>query len=297
MMGLNFWIPEIISGLAYGSIYGLFGLSIVLLYRANHIINFAATEIATFVVIIMFFLLKKMGYFPALFLAILAGFMVGLCLHFLIMRWITERKRISNIAQFQVTMGLFFIFNSLSSYIFGDEPERFPLPFKSGFVQLFGFSISYHILFIWAITAVCLLFIYLFFRFTDIGLKFEAVAEDIHAARQRGVRASYILAIAWGMAVALAAVAGTVIAPTLFLTPFMLLSILNYGLISVVIGGLESPLGAWSGGLLVGLVENLASNIPFIGSELKFAAVLIFLVVFLLVKPRGLWGKQETRKV
>jgi branched-chain amino acid transport system permease protein len=105
------------------------------------------------------------------------------------------------------------------------------------------------------------------------------------------------LAIAWGLTIVLCVVGGIVIAPTLFLTPSMLVSILNYALIGVAVGGLESPLGAWLGGVIVGLVESVASNVEFIGSELKFGAVMVFLLIMLTIKPRGLWGKLETRKV
>lgn len=298
MSSLEFWVPQIMSGLAYGSIYGLFGLSIVLLYRANHIINLAATEISTFVVILMSFLLKrKLNYWGAFGAAVAISFLIGLILHFTLMKRNSERRSVNRGAEFLTTLGLFFIFNSLSSYIFGDDAQRFPLPFTDGNFAIHGIGVSYQWIFIFSVTGLCVLGVFLFFKYTRLGLMFEAVAEDMEGARLRGIRASYVLAIAWGLNIALSVVAGIVIAPTLFLSANMLTNILSYALIGVVIGGLESPLGAWAGGMVVGLVENIGSNISFIGSELKFIAVMVLLMTVLLIRPRGLWGKPETRKV
>lgn len=298
MNTLEFWVPQLLSGIAYGSIYGLLGLSIVLLYRANHVINLASTEISTFVVVLMYFMInKQIGYWPSFILAVITGFFIGLLLHFLLMKRNSERHSLQRGAEFLTTIGLFFIFNSLSGYLFGDEPKRFPMPVSDGHMNLLSFDIAYKSIFIFGTTAICVLGVFVFFKYTNIGLMFESVAEDMQVARLRGIRASYVLAIAWGLNSVFSVIAGIIIAPSLFLSPSMLITVLGYALIGVGIGGLESPLGAWIGGMIVGLVEVIASNIPFIGSELKFVGVTFFLVLYLLILPRGLWGKLETRKV
>lgn len=298
MINFQFWVPQLVSGLAYGSVYGLFGLSIVLLYRANHVINLATTEISTFVVILMSFILKKnFGYWASFISAMAIAFTIGLVLHFILMGKNSAKVTINRSSEFLTTLGLFYIFNNLSAYFFGEEAERFPLPFKDGLINLKGIEISYQSFFIFFVTGLCVLGVVLFFKFTRLGLLFEAVAEDMTGARLRGVRASYVLAMAWGFNTVLSAAAGVVIAPTLFLSSSMLISVMAYALIGVVIGGLESPLGAWAGGVIVGLVENIGSNIPFFGSELKFLAVFALLLAILVFKPRGFWGKEETRKV
>jgi branched-chain amino acid transport system permease protein len=125
----------------------------------------------------------------------------------------------------------------------------------------------------------------------------EATSENIVNARLRGIKVSNILALAWGFATAISVIAGVLIAPALFVSPGMLREVLSYALIAVAIGGFESPFGAIVGGVLIGVVENLATNFGFIGSDLKFLAVFFLLLVMLVVKPRGIWGREEHRRV
>lgn len=297
MLLLSHYFGQIVDGIAYGSIYGLMALSIVVLYRSNKLINFAQTEMATLSVICMFYLLKKMSFAPAFILTIIISFAGGVFLHFSILRFLTERQKVLKAGQALITIGFFSIFNSLSSYILGDETYPFPSPFGTESFEILGVGISYISLGILGATLSMVLLIYLGFRFTNLGLIFEAVAEDSNAARLRGIYASNILAMAWGFASSISAVGAILIAPVLYLSPAMTLSIFAYSLFAVVIGGLESPFGAFVGGVIVGVVENLADNVSFIGSELKFTAVGVMLIIVLIFNPRGLWGRREARRV
>lgn len=297
MSEISFYASQIFDGIAFGGIYGIFALSIVILYRSNKLFNLAQTEMATLSAIVMFFLLKQFSFGSALFLTLVASFIFGLVLHFTIMRFLTERRQNMHSSQTIITIGFFSIFNSLSSYILGDEPQPFPSPFGTDSFQILGVNITFLSLGILVITAGLVGVIYICFKFTRIGLIFEAVAENDSAAKLRGINVSNILAIAWGLTLVAGATGAIFIAPALYLSPSMLSSIFAYALIAVVIGGLESPLGAFLGGLLVGIIENLASNFKFIGTELKFVAVVAVLIFILIVRPRGIWGRKETRKV
>ena len=135
-----------------------------------------------------------------------------------------------------------------------------------------------------------------FFKFTSLGLTLEAIAENESAARLRGVRTSNYLAVSWGLTFLLSSICAILLAPSLFLTPIMLTHVFAYALMAVVIGGLESPFGAMIGGIFIGIVENLASKIAFIGTDLKFVAVNLTLVIVLIVRPRGIWGRREQRR-
>ena len=296
-MELTQFLENLVSGIAYGSMYGLFAMSIVLLYRTNHLFNFAQTEIATFTVIIMFFLLKKTTYFVALGLAIGFSFLLGIGLHVGVMRVITERKNVDRTALGVITIGMFSIFNSLSFYLFGDEPEPFPGMWPQKSFTVFELNIQYGHVAVLITSILILLGIILFFGRTKLGLVLEAIAENNEAARLRGVRTSNVLALSWGITFAICTFCAIMLAPMLFLHPVMLIHIFAYSLIAIVIGGLESPFGSFVGGLFVGVIENLASNWPVIGSDLKFVAVMISLLVILIVRPRGLWGRLEQRRV
>lgn len=297
MSDLVFYLSQVFDGIAYGSIYGIFALSIVILYRSNKLFNLALTEMATLCAIGMFFLLKYFSFGIALTLTLIFSFMAGSILHLLIMRFLTERQNKNHSGQTIITIGFFSVFNSLSSYIFGDEPQPFPTPFGSENFSILGVNITYLSLGILAVTCGLVGLIYAAFKFTKIGLIFEAVAENEQAAKLRGIHVSNVLAIAWGLTLMAGATGAVLIAPALYLSPSMLTSIFAYALIAVVVGGLESPLGAFLGGILVGIIENLSSNIQFIGAELKFVVVVLVLIIILIFKPRGMWGRKEGRKI
>jgi branched-chain amino acid transport system permease protein len=148
------------------------------------------------------------------------------------------------------------------------------------------------------VTILLLIFLYLFFRHTRIGLAMRAAAANPHSARLAGIRVGWMIALGWGMAAAIGAVAGMLIAPVVFLEPNMMTSVLLYGFAAAVVGGLTSPGGAVIGGFTVGIVENLAGTfIPYVGRELKLTIALFLIVAVLLVKPSGLFGRRVVSRV
>ena len=145
------------------------------------------------------------------------------------------------------------------------------------------------------ITLVMLLMIFLFFRFTPLGLAMRAAAASPESARLVGIKVGWILALGWGLAAAIGAVAGMMIAPVVFLEPNMMLGILLYGFAGAVVGGLTSPGGAVFGGFLMGVVEPLAGMA--IGSELKLTVALVVIVTILIFRPSGLFGRVVVQRV
>jgi branched-chain amino acid transport system permease protein len=290
-------LAQIFSGIAYGSIYGLFALAIVFLYRVNRLFNLASTELATFFVILMFFLLKHFSYAPAFIITLVLAFVGGCGLHFGLMRVVTERKNVLHSNETVITIGLFTILTSLSSFLFSDEPEKFPSAIKDSLINIGGVNVPSNTFIILGFALLVAIIVFIFLKFTPLGLLMEATAENIVNARLRGIRVSNILALAWGLGTVISVSSGIMIAPVLFVSPGMLRQVFSYALIAVAIGGLESPFGAIVGGILVGVVENVSTNFSFIGSELKFIAVFMLLVFMLIVRPRGLWGREEQRRV
>lgn len=296
MSELNFYISVLVDGITYGMIYGIFALSIVFLFRANKLFNFALTEIATLCTVGATFLLTFFSLWTTIVITLIGSFLLGSMLHLFIMRFVTERRQVLHSNEAVFTIGLYMVFNNISAFILGDNTRPFPALFGNESFEIHGVSVSWQSIGVFGITLLLVLMLNLLFKFTKLGLMFEAVAENIVAARLRGIRASNVLAMAWGISVLLAALGGILVAPTLFVSPTMLLPVYGYALIAVIIGGLESPLGAMVGGIIVGIVENLAASVPFIGTDFKFATVLFLLIVVLALRPRGIWGRAEGRR-
>ena len=175
--------------------------------------------------------------------------------------------------------------------------KSFPSPF--GTRPLFGNGLmSMHDAGMILVTMILLVLLFVFFRYTRIGLAMRATAANPESARLVGIRVGWMVALGWGMAAAIGAVAGMLIAPVVFLEPNMMLSILLYGFAAAVVGGLNSPLGAVVGGFAVGVIENLAGTfIPYVGRELKLTIALTLIVAVLTLKPSGLFGRSVVNRV
>jgi branched-chain amino acid transport system permease protein len=148
------------------------------------------------------------------------------------------------------------------------------------------------------VTLGVLVFLFVFFRYTRIGLAMRAAAGNPVSARLVGIRVAWMVALGWGMAAAIGAIAGMLIAPVVFLEPNMMISILLYGFAGAVLGGLTSPGGAVIGGFAIGIMENLAGTyIPVVGGELKLTIALVVIVVVLIFRPGGLFGRTAVLRV
>ena len=147
-----------------------------------------------------------------------------------------------------------------------------------------------------SVTFCVLLALYVFFRFTPVGLAMRAAAQNPDSARLVGIRVSMMLAVGWGLAAAIGSVAGMMIAPVVFLDPNMMSGILLYGFAAALLGGIDNPWGAVIGGLIVGVLENLLGAYV-IGTELKLSVALVMIVGVLTLKPSGLFGKVVVTRV
>jgi branched-chain amino acid transport system permease protein len=192
---------------------------------------------------------------------------------------------------------LFSILNSSAGQIWNFTIKTFPTPF--GHRPLFGTSlIDTHAAGMIGVTAVLLGLLYVFFRGTRLGLAMRAAAANPQSAQLVGIRVGWMTALGWGMAAAIGAVAGMLIAPVVFLEPNMMLGVLLYGFAGAVLGGMTSPGGAVLGGFAVGVMENLAGTfIPYFGRELKLTIALILIVAVLMVRPSGIFGRQVVTRV
>jgi branched-chain amino acid transport system permease protein len=204
-----------------------------------------------------------------------------------------------------VTLGLLVIFNSLAGWIWTYVQKPFPSPFPSRpFKASLGLGEGHEIIFgahdlgQIGITLLVLLGVYLFFRFTPLGLAMRAAAHNPVSSRLVGIRVGWMLALGWGLAAVVGAVAGMLVAPILTLEPNLMGGVQLYAFAAATLGGFASPGGAVLGGFIVGVVENLVGTyVSFIGTELKLTVALAMIIVVLLVRPTGLFGSSVVKRV
>jgi branched-chain amino acid transport system permease protein len=292
---MELFLHQILAGLATGGIYACMALAVVMIYQAIDHINFAQGEMAMFSTFVAWQLLQWGAPFWLAFVATIAlSFVAGVAIDRVVFKPIHDAPVLSHVVAF---IALLTILNSAAGSIWDYQIKSFPSPFGSG--QLLGQNlISPHDAGMIAVTLIMLVLLYLFFRHTRIGLAMRAAAASPESARLAGIRVGWMIALGWGMAAAVGAVAGMMIAPVVFLEPNMMLGILLYGFAGAVVGGLTSPGGAVLGGFAVGIIENLAGTyIPVVGRELKLSIALCIIVAVLVVKPGGLFGRRVVTRV
>jgi len=292
MSSFDAFIHQLFSGLASGGIYASVALALVMIYQTTHLVNFAQGELAMFSTYIAWSLLQTgMPYWAAFFLTVAIAFVLGVAIERLVVRPVEESPVLSIVIVF---IGLLVIVNSLAGWIFSYTIKPFPSPFPAQ--PLFGNRyVSSHELGAVGVTLVVLALLYLFFRFTPLGLALRAVAQNPVSSRLVGIRVGWMLALGWGLASAIGAVAGIMVAPIVFLEPNMMAGILLYAFAAALLGGIDSPLGAVVGGFIVGVLENLVGAV--IGTELKLSVALVLIVGVLVVRPSGLFGRVLVSRV
>ena len=290
---MDLFLQQTLSGLATGAIYASIALAVVMIYQAIDHFNFAQGEMAMFSAFIAWQLIDwGANYWVAFFVCIGVSFVGGVVIERLVFAPIHNAPILSHIVVF---IALFQIFNATAGFIWEFTIKAFPSPFPDK--MPYGIKlIGAHEVGIVGITLGMLILIYLFFRFTPIGLAMRAAAAAPDSARLVGISVGWMLALGWGLAAAIGAVAGMMIAPIVYLEPNMMLGILLYGFAGAVVGGLTSPLGAVLGGFLLGVLENLAGTY-IIGSELKLTFALVVIVGILIFKPSGLMGRVVVQRV
>jgi branched-chain amino acid transport system permease protein len=286
------FLQQIIFGLATGGIYAAVALALVMTYLATDVVNFAQGEMAMFSTFIAWALIQRgASYWSAFFITLVIAFLGGIAIERVILR---PLERAPVLALTIVTIGLLTIFNSTAGWLFGYEVRPFPSPFRSSPTRFGGIIVSPHSLGSLAVTLALLAVLFAFFRYTELGLAMRAAARYPIASRLVGIRVGRMLALGWGLAAAVGAVAGMLIAPVLFLDPNMMGGILIYAFASATLGGFTSPVGAVVGGFLVGVIENLAGTyIRFIGTDLKLTVALAIIVLVLIFRPSGLFGRAQ----
>jgi len=283
---------QVLSGLATGTVYASLALALVMIYQATESVNFAQGEMAMFSAYIAWTLMQGgVPFWIAFLLTVAISFAGGVLIERILIRPVESAPVLNQVIVF---IGLLIIFNSLAGWIYTYTVKDFPSPFPDR--PLLHGMITAHDLGVIAVTLVMLVLLYVFFRFTPLGLAMRAAAQNAASARLVGIRVGWMLAMGWGLAAALGAVAGIMVAPVLFLDPNMMSGVLLYAFAAALLGGISSPGGAVAGGLIVGVLENLVGTY-LIASELKLTMALVLIILVLVVKPSGLFGTVIVKRV
>jgi branched-chain amino acid transport system permease protein len=292
------FMQQVVSGLASGGIYGSLALALVLIHRATGVINFAQGEMATFSTFVLWTLTANHGwpYWPAVLFTLAVSFVGGVGLHQLVIRPV-ERGSVLRVVI--VTVGLLVMLNGLTTWIWGGSQHSLHSPFPTRTVDIAGVAVSIQDLGTIGVSVGIVAALWLFFRFTKVGLAMRAAATNPAEARLVGIRVPWMLGLGWGLAAVLGAIAGGLAAPSLAsLDPNLMQATLIYAFAAAVLGGIDSPAGAVVGGLLLGVALNLLGvYVDFVGAELRLPAALAVILAVLLLRPAGLLGRVSVRRV
>lgn len=285
---------EIVSGLAAGSLYALAALGLVLIYKTSDLVNFAQGEMAMISTFVSFTFIQtwSLGYWTSFLLALGFSAVFGILVERVFMRPV---QKASVLSQIILTLGLYMAFRGVAGMIWGYEPTSYQEAVSGEPISLGSMLVTPNQILIFALTLVLMLLFYCLFRFTLIGLAMRAAAQNLNTAELMGVRVGSIFSLTWAISAILGGIAGMLIAPTTFLDPNMMGEVAIKAFAAAVLGGFSSLPGAVIGGLSIGLFENLVAG--YISAELKTAFVFFLIIFILYIKPTGLLGIKQVKKV
>jgi branched-chain amino acid transport system permease protein len=292
-------IQQVVAGLASGGVYAILALALVLIHRATGVINFAQGEMAMFSTYMAWSLLYTYDLpYAAAFIATLAlSFGGGAVIYGIVIR---PLSRAGDIAIIIATIALFVILNGAAGWLWSPEIRFIQSPFPTGVVTIGSIVVSKQDIGVFLVSVACVLVVFAIFRFTRTGLMMRASAVRPATSRLLGIRVAVMLGIGWGLAAALGAVAGLMVAPLLGLEPSLMQTIIVYAFAAAVLGGLDSPAGAVAGAYILGVgISLLSTYVDFVSrnQEFKLPIALGVLLVVLLFKPSGLFGRTMARRV
>lgn len=284
----------LISGIALGSIYALLALAMVLIHKATDVINFAQGEMAMFTTFVAWVLITALG-FPV-YVVLLLSFPIGAALGGIVQRMfihpLTNAPPVNNLI---VAIGLWIIFHNLAGWFWGFDSYRFPSLLPEQAIEIFGVRSSPTHLAIIAVAAGLLCLLYFFFEHTRNGTAMRAASMNRWAAQLMGIRVDRVGTLAWALAAGIGAVAGTLVAPVIFLDFGMMLSILLKAFAGAVLGGFNSLPGAVLGGVSIGVIESLFG--AYVSDAFKDSLAFLIIVLILMFRPSGLFSTSGPVKV
>jgi branched-chain amino acid transport system permease protein len=288
-------LNTVIGGITIGSVYAAFALALVLIWRSTRIVNFAQAPMAMVTVFVALELIDAgYPYWVGFVVALLCGAVLGALVERLLVRHVEGKGDIQAVI---LTLGLFIVLQAVAAIVFGNQFRSFPAPLDIRGFEIGDVTIAFtpsDVFTLVAVTVTMLLLVALF-RFTDVGLRMRAAAFNPEVARLLGVRVGMMLTLGWALAATVGSLSGLLIAAGGLVFPAFMDSVVVFGFVAAVLGGLDSPVGAVVGGLVLGLALSLVSG--YVGSQLVPLAALAGLTLVLTLRPGGLFGTAGARRV
>lgn len=313
---MELFLQRIFDAMFNGAIYASLAIALVTIYRATGLLNFAQGELATFSAYFGFLLLSPSGAaltgagivsvlpglpWPvplAIAGAVVFGTAAGALTERLLIRPLEGRPDISVV---NITIGLFIAINALTVEFWGTGPRPFPSPFPSepgDYVSIAGARLRLASIGVWLTLLLVLGLLGLFLHRTKMGLAFRGITGNRASAELCGVRVGRTLMVGWAVAAGIGALAAALVADVVLLEPFMMIRLLIFSFAAATIGGLDSPLGALVGGVIVAMAQTLVPGyLPFISTELSLLPPLVVMGLVLLIQPTGLFGTKRVERV
>jgi len=296
-MGFQIFLQLTITGLAWGSVYACIALGFVLIFKSTDIFNFAQPELMmlgaymAFALITIFKLPFILGFLCAF---VLMG-IIGAVLEMMVVRPMVGEPILSVI---MVTLGLANVLRGLTGLFWGYEEQQFPSPFPNEPIMILGAAVNQAEIYTIASTAILLIIFFLFFKYSGSGISMRATAEDAKTAFLMGINVKMVFTASWAIASLVATIAGVFLASFTFLEPIMGHTGLK-ALPAMILGGLDSIVGAIIGGLLIGVIENLAGFYleAYLGSGINDIAAYVIVLIVMMIRPYGLFGTKEIERV
>jgi len=293
---MEYLLQQILSGVATGLVYGSLALALVLVYRGSGVLNFAQGEIAGVSTFVTWSLLQVgVPWFVTLPVVVIGSLGLGIVVERIFIRPVEHQPHLSMVI---VTLALLLGTNALTGLIWGFQSKTVPNLFGEGTLRLGSAVITAQQIGMAGVLVGVMLVVYAFFRFTELGLRMRAAAQNPASARLLGIHVGWLLAMGWGMAAALGAMAGVLSAPIIGLDPNIMSGVLLFAFAAAAFGGFNSMPGAVLGGIVVGVSQNLgATYIGAIGHDLDLVVPFLIIVLVLLFRPTGLLGRASAVRV
>jgi branched-chain amino acid transport system permease protein len=289
------------SGLALGCKYALIALGFSVVFKATGVINFAQASLVLLGAYLTFNFSQtwELNFYLSLLIAMGVGALVGLLTEALVLRWLVGEPPAALI---MVTIGLLFVLNNLVTAIWGPDNHNLGDPWGIKTRELAGVTVADRDLWTIGFAAVAMAAFFVFFRYSTLGLAMRAAAFDPEVAMAQGIPARRVHRVAWAIAGVVAALAGaTLAAGAGQLSPATgALALVAFP--AIILGGLDSPLGAVVGGIIIGLVQQFTALLApeyfdWVGDSFERVSPYLVMIVILLIRPYGLFGTREVRRV
>ncbi|MCU0578235.1 MAG: branched-chain amino acid ABC transporter permease [Desulfobacterota bacterium] len=285
----------IIEGLAIGACYGLFGIAVVIIYKTSEVVNFAQGEMAMMSTFVAYHILTFYQYpfWLAYILTMVFAVLLGIVVEFIFLR---PAKNPNLLGLIVITLGAEMLLMGLASWKWGAEQKEFTLPFSTlkTYEPVPGLIVNDWAIAVFIAAAILMILLFLFFKYTKLGVAMRATQQNKHAAKIMGVRVERVFSLAWGFSSFIGATAAMFFAGRATLDPAYMMEPFMRAFAAAVLGGLMSIPGIVIGGELLGLIENLFG---YVWPEWKPIVAFVVIVLVLCVRPSGLFAKHYVKKV